>query len=618
MPRLNETEIAGNSAPYRAVKGLMSFKGDLSYRITSLFDDANDSRNVSIKNKERLKDNLFRRVKKKYNKRIDDKGLKFPKLTPSDSDKLTLKKYRFIKESFGGSSEDSGRFYVFPKAFVCKKCGHYKLLSSGDEINEFDPTSCEMEGCNGDYEQSSLLRFCEACGKVDRFYYQCKKHGTKSVKLYREDKNNLSTWEFRCDECGRSLDIFKFDCKHRLRFQPDTEPITDKNPEKFKPMTITPGRGIYTPVVSTDINIPELNLEEEGGRIEEEYVMLGFYTGEFEDTENIESIEDVKNLFEIVRRSKESGFSVDPNNEEIFEEVQAKIEGLKSRFENLDKETLTEFNDLNSLKGRFTDEFSSTCFSDYVETEVDDSTRERELQRMYQKVQRKYGFERISYLGELELITSAIGIIKGVDRFYEEDFVPHFEPLWGDDRKREEFEVYSYPFKTEGILFEVDPVKILDWLHETGLLTEAVKSEAKAKEFLLKQEKDSKIFERIYKLLHTLSHLIIKRIHLFTGIGMDSCSEKIFPKGSSFLIYSTDALNIGAMQFLFEQELMNLFERLKDEVRNCSFDPTCIRENGSCFSCLYLPEFVCNNFNLSLDRDILLGKTERIDCPFWE
>ena len=44
-----------------------------------------------------------------------------------------------------------------------------------------------------------------------------------------------------------------------------------------------------------------------------------------------------------------------------------------------------------------------------------------------------------------------------------------------------------------------------------------------------------------------------------------------------------------------------------------------INEKGACFSCMFLPEFVCTHFNQLLDRDVFLGETERFNgVGYWK
>ena len=103
---------------------------------------------------------------------------------------------------------------------------------------------------------------------------------------------------------------------------------------------------------------------------------------------------------------------------------------------------------------------------------------------------------------------------------------------------------------------------------------------------------------------------------MYTGLDSDSCSELIFVNPAAILIYSTSNINIGGFEFVFEHSLNDWFRDVEFEVRECTLDPTCIFENGACFSCLYLPEYVCTEFNHYLDRDVFIGK-KRYDVGYW-
>ena len=67
---------------------------------------------------------------------------------------------------------------------------------------------------------------------------------------------------------------------------------------------------------------------------------------------------------------------------------------------------------------------------------------------------------------------------------------------------------------------------------------------------------------------------------------------------------------------IFEHEIINWFENIRFDIKECTLDPRCLDERGACFSCMYIPEFVCYNFNQLLDRDVFLGK-HRFKKGFW-
>ena len=93
--------------------------------------------------------------------------------------------------------------------------------------------------------------------------------------------------------------------------------------------------------------------------------------------------------------------------------------------------------------------------------------------------------------------------------------------------------------------------------------------------------------------------------------------ELIFVNPASVLIYSTSIVNIGGFEFVYENSLKEWFRDVEIEATECTFDPACITEKGACFSCLYLPEYVCTEFNQYLDRDILIGR-RRYNAGFWQ
>ena len=123
-------------------------------------------------------------------------------------------------------------------------------------------------------------------------------------------------------------------------------------------------------------------------------------------------------------------------------------------------------------------------------------------------------------------------------------------------------------------------------------------------------------YNALKTLVHTLSHSLIKRSSLHTGLDTDSCGELVFVNFPAVLIYSTSPINIGGFEFVFENALFNWFEGIEMEIKECSYDPTCLHERGACFSCMYLPEYVCSEFNQFLDRDAFIGSI-RYSKSYW-
>mgnify|MGYP000744760333 CR=1 FL=1 len=119
-----------------------------------------------------------------------------------------------------------------------------------------------------------------------------------------------------------------------------------------------------------------------------------------------------------------------------------------------------------------------------------------------------YGISEISYVNEINLISAAIGVIFGDNKWWEDDFVPHFEPLWerspwsksssiGGDEKS--IKAYVNPFQTEGLLIELNKKRIVDWLKKNKFPSELRNKDEN--EVLMKLSTYS---EESYRLLETL------------------------------------------------------------------------------------------------------------------
>ena len=630
MNKMNKdlVEYSGNSATFHVGIGLMLFNRGLSFIIKQVNNDDNESRGLKINDEFSLKQKLLKNIQKKYNTRIHHHKIRYKDISDNHFDKLNIIKYRFLKDF--ANDDPSGEYSLFPNAFVCKKCGHYII---NQQLYKFNPKVCKL--CkDGEYEQISLLRFCEECGNIDKFFYKCKEHGTDFIILDRADKDNLFTWKFKCKKCDTELDIFKFYCKHNIR--PYSEPIKEGTC-KFKPITIRES-GIFSPVVITNIDLPKTeNISDP--KIDKELIMLGFYLKKFDVIEKVNNIYDVYDTLKSYQLLSKLNCEIPQqikNNSELIYKILTQIKEFQK---DVPVDVLKEFNELSILNGTAGTVKQATEFSEYIKEHEKEELVIKEKIKCYNKTLNNYGIKQVNYLSNVKVINTLIGIIKGINRFWEKDehneqkIPPHFEIFWKSlakelifnnpvDRDNENFSVYSYPFETEGILIELKPEKICSWLYDNKLVDHPIHPKD-ARNFLLKlnPSENKYVYDYVNTLLHTFSHILMKKIHLFTGMGIDSCGEKIFTNGGSIFLYSNNNLNIGALQFLLENNMFTtggIFENLKQEVKECSFDPLCMNEKGACFSCLYIPEFVCHNFNLNLDRNVFVGNGKRdIIKSYW-
>ena len=608
-----------NSALFHAVKGMI-FMGDrYACKVYALHDDFNDA-NLKINNEKRLKDILFDEIIKLFNARKDFYGLSYSNIS-KERNRLEIKKFKFVRDE---KKDFSGKYMVYPRTFVCSICGDFRNIKQ-NEWENFDPNKCKNKDCSGYYEQVSILMFCPDCGKITPLYYPCKEHGSDYIHLVRKKKDSLLTWKVVCKKCEiekikNPIDIFRFKCHHKDN---NGNKICNKEPTKFKPLTIREG-GIYTSYVITIVDIPHaeyIDLDDL------EYVMLGLYLNKFNEIFKKEiNLKEINHYFHQYDELKVN------NDVNIFEHLEKFLEELKILLDKLRIEIMklkTEYSDVNlenlndyfAIKGIFEEEkldeeYSKMNFDKFILSQKD-STKQKILSKNYDNLKGNYGIENITYISNINLISSSIGVINGINRYYDQKFVPHFNPIW-EDKDKEIINVYSYPFETEGILIDLDKIKVCEWLIKNKIINANIpKTIHDASEILLKLEEDSREYENLKTLLHTLSHTLLIRSSLHTGLDTDSCGELIFVNSAAILVYSTSDIKTGGFSFVFEHSLFDWFREAKLDISDCTFDPTCIHEKGVCLSCIYLPEFVCSEFNKNLDRDVLIGTKKRYEFGYW-
>jgi hypothetical protein len=124
--------------------------------------------------------------------------------------------------------------------------------------------------------------------------------------------------------------------------------------------------------------------------------------------------------------------------------------------------------------------------------------------------------------------------------------------------------------------------------------------------------------------LHTLSHLLIKRIAFDSGFNLASLKEKIYCNIESefsmnaILIYTVDSDIEGTLgglaRLASENKIRSLIEGALIDSEWCSSDPVCRESSGqgmgslnlaACHSCCLLPETCCEYGNRYLDRETM-------------
>lgn len=129
-----------------------------------------------------------------------------------------------------------------------------------------------------------------------------------------------------------------------------------------------------------------------------------------------------------------------------------------------------------------------------------------------------------------------------------------------------------------------------------------------------------------YIALHTLSHLLIRRLAFASGYSSASLNERIYANSNradptaGVLIYTASGDSQGTLGGLVRQgapdKLVSLIIQALDDAEVCSNDPVCIESDrqrsaqlnlSACHGCSFVSETSCETGNRLLDRQLVLG-----------
>jgi hypothetical protein len=177
----------------------------------------------------------------------------------------------------------------------------------------------------------------------------------------------------------------------------------------------------------------------------------------------------------------------------------------------------------------------------------------------------------------------------------------------------------------EGIFLRFKDKSIDDWMNDQ--VSERLDAIIQAHiRMSIKLKRPPRVFPKRFFLLHTLAHVLIRRLSFECGYGSSSLRERLYcwdepgKEMSGILIYTAAGDSEGTMGGLVQQgkpgRLEQLFRGAIQDARWCSSDPLCIESSGqgidslnlaACHACALLPETSCEEGNRYLDRGVLVG-----------
>ena len=185
----------------------------------------------------------------------------------------------------------------------------------------------------------------------------------------------------------------------------------------------------------------------------------------------------------------------------------------------------------------------------------------------------------------------------------------------------------AYEVRGEGIFIEFDSDEINKWRSGNEELQSRIDrlNENYKKSFI--GSNNPRTVTSKYVLLHTISHLLIKQLSFECGYSIASLKERIYCSESSegkemsgILIYTASGDSEGTLGGLVRQgypdTFPSIFKKAIESSVTCSNDPVCSLSLGqgrdslnlaACYSCTLIPETSCEEFNIFLDRGMVIG-----------
>ena len=211
----------------------------------------------------------------------------------------------------------------------------------------------------------------------------------------------------------------------------------------------------------------------------------------------------------------------------------------------------------------------------------------------------------VSYLDNLPIVEGTFGSLVGTSDRQRARLIlidgPIVDQKW----------VFVREFRTEGLLIDLPPSQVTHWLAQNGYDTPNIR------EVLLTASENDPIFTQVKALLHSISHLLIRKSDIFSGVSRETLAEFLFPRSLALLLYNTRGSELGMLRTTFEGKMYNWLHAALAGATRCVYDPICGRKKMPCHGCMFIAERNCPLFNQCLDRDLLVWVRGDTKVGYW-
>ncbi len=514
---------------------------------------------------------------------------------------------------------------ISPLTFYCKSCHKVYQFSSEEEYQKHK--YCTNPECHqSELAQFRQIYFCKCGYATDRHNPRCPEHGYQYVKwdgnynfiCYR--CNKTIPMQVKCPICGEILrPKVALDPAQFFVFSLSLIDLIDEKLENFISET-SYGTYITFAYWLELINKEELDEIIRNGIVSDPDIYQKEYDRMYKEMLPLGATV-------AAQAAKIAADKICGNRfNDIVNDLRTKVFSTKSDMSSmaeriLEYEMVTRLDDVSDLD-------SAINVARLLNTNANP--------KQYAQIAKRFGINSARVCDRIPFVSCSYGYTR-VETEWKEGVQLHALKEEEHGRKN----IYATKLNTEGVLFEFDRKKIIQWL----LINEFISADAAPnldseeeikiwflnnikphliRSFTTIDEAESLETYYIYRLIHSLSHLLIRAAADIGGLGKDSLAEYIFPGIPAVLIYcqNSQGFNLGSLFNTFEAYFDKWINKAYASAQRCIFDPICIERQKACTGCLFVNEVSCQHFNKDLDRALVIGhvdrKTQRKTTGFWE
>lgn len=421
-----------------------------------------------------------------------------------------------------------------PLAFFCPKC--HKVHQYFDKA-DYDRHKGRCDNCHIEMKQIRLVYICKCGWSTSRQPIRCKYCGSTTDMHW---SGNLNDYDFYCGKCHRKTPMLQ-KCKQcgtvltprpaldSSSYYPKSVDIIDIYDEKTEDFITNVDEGKYLAIAHWLGEIPHKTLSDmiSKGTVFDKEAYDKSYQSAYENLKSVVGEEQAKVLATNIAQNAAGG-----DYQKVI--IDAKVKLLPTTGDKYTQiaEQILEYISVQQMDDRVTIQDAANA-SQLLNTNAHPET--------FPDIVKKYGFSDVSAFGKIPFVTCAYGYTRRESE-PKQGVQLHAFP----EEKHGTKNVYAYPLTTEGVMFELDRVKILKWLEKNDFVELDpdldLDDEQAVKLWFLNHIQADKITPfgtlnkvidpetfYVYNLLHSISHVLIKSAAVKSGLSKDSLSEYIMP-----------------------------------------------------------------------------------------